>query len=422
MQSRWLAVGLGVLLHAANVEAQTEPDVDGATTDDASSDAGGFQEDAFAWHLGGYARSIAGSQHTSVHEPGSSQVAGLAAGVLRLEWELEWGEKVTATVHNRLAWHLASGTSALGAERLGLGASTHPTRTIDLESKLAKSGSFAVLHDVDRLAVRLYLDRADITLGRQAISWGNSLLFSVADLWTSFSPFELDTSEKPGVDAARLLTTVADDMEVDIIAADKGRVGDLSFGARLVAYRDFGDVYLAVAKLWRELILASGAALDMGTVKIRGEAVAPFDLDRRAYVQPRATLGVDWFSPKLVLAVEAHYNGTGAAPGRDYLAHALTSAAFAHGETYLLGRYYLGGLAIYKPHELFTLSTTVLTNVADPSAIVVASAAYQPTSDTELSAGAYVGLGKPPELEPPRLKSELGAYGELLYLQLAIFF
>jgi len=41
--------------------------------------------------------------------------------------------------------------------------------------------------------LHLYLDQFDVTLGRQAITWGVAKLFPSADLWSQFSPFELDT-------------------------------------------------------------------------------------------------------------------------------------------------------------------------------------------------------------------------------------
>ncbi len=51
---------------------------------------------------------------------------------------------------------------------------------------------------------------------------GISNIFPIADLWAQFSPFELDTEEKPGADAVRALHDPASGLEWDIVVADRG--------------------------------------------------------------------------------------------------------------------------------------------------------------------------------------------------------
>jgi len=97
------------------------------------------------------------------------------------------------------------GTAGRDESAVGFGVSVIPGRRWDLSTQFVEQDRLRVWHDIDRLSLTWYSDFADITAGRQAITWGISNVYPVADLWAQFSPFELDTEEKPGIDAVRIL-------------------------------------------------------------------------------------------------------------------------------------------------------------------------------------------------------------------------
>ncbi len=111
---------------------------------------------------------------------------------------------------------------------MGFGVSVIPGRRWDLSSVFVDQERLRVWHDVDRLSLTWYNDVADVTVGRQAITWGISNVYPVADLWAQFSPFELDTEEKPGIDAVRVLSYPGQRLELDAVVADRGSVQRLS--------------------------------------------------------------------------------------------------------------------------------------------------------------------------------------------------
>jgi len=376
--------------------------------------------------LGGYARTLGGVQRIRVEDSETAKALGLPnhvginASVLRAEWTLSVGPWATVEVHNRLYLQVLSEASqAAGA--MGIGVTRAPRRWLDVRHAVYEDSRLQLEHDLDRLVARLYLGPLDVTVGRQAISWGTSLLFPVADVWAPFSPFELDTSQKRGIDALRMLTTVADGAERELVVADRGSLRDLSGGARLTWYAPFGDLYGAVGKLWNEGLFAAGVSKELDTFKLRGEGALPLDLDRGELLLPRVTLGVDWFRPELVLGLEAHYNGSGVWPDR-YLEHAATSAVVSRGEAYLLGRWYLGLVTSWQPSELVSVAGSVIANLRDPSAVGSLALTYKPSQDAALTVGVFQGFGKPPRLDPPSIASEMGSFGGLYYAELAAFF
>jgi hypothetical protein len=304
-----------------------------------------------------------------------------------------------------------------------LGASAVPRRTFDLRSVAYDEERLLLEHDIDRLAVRVALGDFDISLGRQAITWGFASLFPVADLWTTFSPFELDTSQKRGLDAVRILYSHSQLLELEGILADRGTLRDLSGGLRAVAYLSSTDVYLAFTKQWRELIAFAGAGAVLGSFKLRAEAAGPYDLDSGQLSRPRGSVGADFIRGKLMLTLEAHYNGTGVSHAADYLTHLTTSPIVARGESYLLGRWYAGAAANWKLSELFQFTFTTLGNLQDPSVLFASSLTYQVSQETALALGAFQGVGERLVVDATsELRSEFGAVGGLYYLALSSFF
>jgi hypothetical protein len=377
--------------------------------------------------LGGYAFTLGGVQRLrfalgpGAPDPPPADHLGLAATVLRLEWKADLGEHVTVEVHQR--GYLRTSSEVLSGAKLGLGVSTAPRRTVDLRSVAYDDDRLLLEHDVDRAAVHASLGDVDVTAGRQAITWGFASLFRVADLWTAFSPFELDTSQKRGVDALRALYSRSRRLEIEGLVCDRGSLRDLSAGLRAFTSLSSVDAYLAFTKQWRELIALAGAEATLGSFKLHAEVAAPYDLDAGEQSLPRSSLGMDWFRAGLTLSLEGHYNGSGVSHAADYAAHLLTSPIVARGESYFLGRWYAGAAAGWKISELFQVGLTVLGNLQDPSAVLAASLTYAISQETALSLGAYQGLGdKPVIAAAPELRSEFGAVGGLYYVTLSAYF
>jgi hypothetical protein len=214
---------------------------------------------------------------------------------VRLQWKLNLWDWAVIDLQQRLYWQLTAEPLTLGGG-LGVGATRAPARTVDLQSELIRSPTHVMLHDLDRLSVSVHTDAFDLTLGRQSITWGRANLFVVSDIWTQFSPFELDTSQKPGVDGARLLTSWAEGAwELEAVVLDRGRWADLSGGACVNAYLGWGDVSGALAWERQRLMLLGDVswALDGMSLRLDGAWVIT-DPNHDAPRPPRLTVGCDY--------------------------------------------------------------------------------------------------------------------------------
>lgn len=357
--------------------------------------------------------------------------SGVGAGVLRLEWTAGFGERVVLDAHQRLAWRTPQSSGIAAAA--GLGVTQAPDRTVDMSYDIVGEESLLLQHDIDRLALRFYAERADIYVGRQAISWGRALMLPSTDVWSRFGQFELDTTEKPGVDSVRVLTAPWDNAELEFVVVDRASdfdccpFWDLSGGVRASLYLDRSDVYLFAAKNWNALNFGGGFARDFETVSLRLDALMPWsipELGREVEALPRATVGVDHFRTKWSISGELHYNGAGAFDVDDYAARLAGAPEYSRGEVQLLGVLYAGLLFGYRPVEPFALNLVTLANLTDGSLVAAPSASWAPMQDVELSLGGYVPFGEPPSTEAilPQARSEFGSLPVTGYFEMAVFY
>lgn len=372
--------------------------------------------------LSGYLRSLTGIADQGFDLPGVDRRSGFHGEVVRLKWTVAGGAW-SLEVHNRLQASVSSRDDATG-QVIGFGVSAVPDRSLDLGTVLLDESGLHAWHDVDRLNVRLLTDAVDLTFGRQAITWGTSAIFPVADLWSRFSPFELDTEEKPGIDAIRALFYPGDGLEMDAVVADRGSLDHLSAGLRGTWSLPAADVWAGAGKFWRELIAMGGATLLRDDSRVRAELAVPWDMDDRSFQDPRATLGVDWLGSGFTITAEYHFNGIGAGDPAAYVDR-LADPRFARGESYYLGRHYLGAAASWSPDQQnrLGLALSALANLGDGSVAITPIASYDLGQATRVSVGGFVSLGQTPEpVLPIRLDSEFGTYGELLFTRLSVYF
>jgi hypothetical protein len=387
-----------------------------------------FEKGENSLDLGGYVRSL-----TQLYDPGydiptvEDREAGIHAEVIRLKWNLRLGESVLFEVHNRFQAQVTSSEAGLGESAVGFGVSVIPGRRWDLSSVWVDEERLRVWHDIDRLSLTWYTDLADITVGRQAITWGISNIYPVADLWAQFSPFELDTEEKPGADAVRILSYPAGGLELDAVFADRGSRETFSAGIRASLSLSWADLYAGGGKMWREAIGLAGLSAPLGSYKIRAEALLPYDLDVEDFRLPRVTLGLDWLGGSVMLSGEYNFNGIGATDAGQYL-EVLEDPRFAQGETYFLGRHNLGGMVSWTPgNDRLSLTMSALWNLQDPSAAFVPNLTYDFGQNTRLSLGALASFGDTPLFDSGsdpgfRLRSEFGTYGDFIFTMLSVYF
>lgn len=280
-------------------------------------------------------------------------------------------------------------------------------RFMDLEDEIFDDEAETMNHGFERLWVRLEPDpRLQLTVGRQAVSWGSGLIWSPVDLFAAFSPTEIDREEKLGVDVVRLVLQPHPNLSVDVVGEPldcdehwTANGDDSSLAARLGTHLGEYDLHLCGGAVQSDLVLGGDFSGYLGDAGFHGEALRTWvdESGQRDYF--RGLLGIDYafaaaWNP--YVAVEYFYNGLGEDDPDDYAARRAESSVqrvFERGIAYNVGRDYLGGTFRVQPNALWTVQATTLANLRDGSFREFATLAWSAAENFDLIVGADVGLG-----------------------------
>ncbi len=354
--------------------------------------------------------------------------SGLAVNRLRLnvKWSpADWlsfqlSEDVYATIQDpRLASGLRPG--GLNPEAAsGYRLTAWTTRLVPAGAE--KAGNFELSHNPDRCFALVKLSFADLTLGRQPISWGSSRVVNPTDVIVPFSFNELDKEERFGVDALRLRIPLADLAELDAgLVAGKGwRAENSAFFLRGKVNVLKTDLSLMALEFRRHLLLGFDISRSLGQAGGWLEyAYVVNNPHNSAAVREEAnyfrlSAGLDGQPLGGVYAfAEYHYSSAGASRPEDYPLLAAKNA-FRDGAVYLLGRHYgtLGATCQITP--LLSGVLMVIHNFSDGSWGIGPQVEYNIREDVYLAAGAFLFAGK--------AQSEFDLYPDLFFTSFRYYF
>jgi hypothetical protein len=320
--------------------------------------------------------------------------------------------------------------------------STNNYRISDLKAIIyPKKGepisSFAAYQNLDRAYINISTSYADITLGRQPIAWGSAHAISSTDIITPFRFDALDTEDRIGVDAIRLLSPL-------------GLLGELDAG--VIAGKDFKKEKSAAYLRAKVNILNTDFALM--SVLFSKNIMYGLDLTRNikgatAWIEAaftavndtstcgcpkkndylRVTVGSDYsfLDAKLYVYCEYHFNSAGKVEFTNYSENQ-NSIPYQEGGVYLQAEHYLIPGLSYQLTPLMFLNGQAMLNLNDGSSYLSTNLNYNIKEDMYLDFGIFLGLGskpaysKNPELVGQVISSEFGNYPLLVYSSFGIYF
>ncbi len=339
--------------------------------------------------------------------------AGMQTTKLRLGTDLYWRDLRIGAQYEARMTVLSKGMD-FGATMPGFG-STQSDRPRLWSIPDVDSDGLLLQNDLDRYYFKAAFGPVDLTLGRQAISWGSAWFWKPTDRWSPFSPMDIDPDVKRGVDAARAELYLGPRTSLDLITSferheDTDREWWVHGGARLRTGFAHWDLAVSLARFqlskdgnWMAGLEFTG---ELGKVGVRGEVAANVDEDLEDW-DIQGVVGADYHFPfKLTCAGEFFYNGYGTDDTSDYTSFyfdpvdptvsPLKSERLLRGEAFNIGRYYLGLSLSQELHPLVHLSLSSITNLLDPSGMLIAGLQWSVVQDAKIKAGAMIPIGKKP--------------------------
>ncbi|MBN1104634.1 MAG: hypothetical protein JXL84_14550 [Deltaproteobacteria bacterium] len=301
---------------------------------------------------------------------------------------------------------------------------------------------------MDRCNVKVALAGMDITLGRQAVTFGKAHFWNPLDVYLPFDPNQFDRDYKAGVDALRVdipLTSFSGITMVGVLGReldasgnyleDNGTLDANWYGSSLLG-RYFTnvagwDLAFQAGKVYGGYQFGGGVVGEIEGVELRGEAALFRASESPPLPMPFAgdvfedTLTVVFglgrrFENSLILEAEYLYNGGGES-------HAFNTAAsrLAWGAVRHLGKHLAGILASYEFTRLLTGQFTSIYSLSDDSLELQPTLTLSVSDNSELLAGLSLNFGRRPAWDPSGIgdiRSEFGSYPHSIFVEFKVYF
>lgn len=281
---------------------------------------------------------------------------------------------------------------------------TDKYRLFDLTSVITENSNSVLVQRLDRLYVGFTGKKTVIRAGRQAVSWGNGLIYTPMDFFNPFDPSAVDKEYKTGDDMlyGQYLVQDSDDLQaVWVVRRDIN--GDVSSDVDSIAakYHGFagGKEYdLLLAQHYDDNILAIGGLSDLGGALWRGD-VTLTDTQTDNVLSLVTSLTYSWVSwdHNISGVAEYFYNGFGQADG-DYSPAALAAnpdltERIIRGELFTLGRSYVALSAMIEMTPLWLLTPNAFINLSDGSFLAQLVTSHDLKQDLQILAALSIPVG-----------------------------
>ena len=278
-------------------------------------------------------------------------------------------------------------------------------RLFDFTQVVSDRAGHVLYHRLDRLSVGLRTARGSLVVGRQALTWGNGMIFNPMDLFNPFSPTDVVRDYKTGDDmvTGRAYLPGGGDLQVLWVPRRRAAGGDVDWDASSAAaklHRFAGDIEfdLMAARHYRDTVLGAGLLGEIGDAAWRADAVWTVpgsDLHHRTYLSLVVNLDYSWtwHGRNWYGLVEYFHNDLGSTDYGRALYEPWIRDRLARGELFGLGRDYLAAQLRWEVHPLVNLYLAPITNLADPSGLVQPYLVWDVTGSLRATAGALVYWG-----------------------------
>lgn len=274
---------------------------------------------------------------------------------------------------------------------------TDSDRYFDWSDELIGTDEYRVVTRIDRLSLNVRRPSWSLRMGRQAVSWGNGIVFQPLDLFSPFAPTTVDREFKPGVDSVLFEALVGDSSEVQALWIARQSQSPNQSSHTVAAKWNVGLGELAfdfiVAEHMRDEFAGLSVSMPVAGSLVRVDAARLCSVNE-CYVS--GALNVDYtitVGPALIyLFAELYRNGF----GLEDLANEPTpdlQNRLARGEVFTLMRNYGAVGANVTWHPLVSQSFVVIDNLDDGSGLLQSAVNYELNDSSRMQFGVSAPFG-----------------------------
>ena len=279
-------------------------------------------------------------------------------------------------------------------------------RLMNLTNIIEENENYILYQRLDRFVLTWQPEWGTAKIGRQAVTWGNGLLFNPMDLFNPFEPTDVIRDYKIGVDMANLavpLSSGADTQFLCVPRRDPAN-GEVEWDESSLAGKmhfPFGatEFDLMAARHYQAQIVGIGSMGYWGNAAWRLDGTWTFLNSESAnddYLSLVANIDYSWvwLGKNMYGLVEYFFNGLGETNYSQALANQDISKRILRGELFTLGRHYLSGQIQLEIHPLLNTYISIITNMSDPSGIIQPRAIWDMKTELQATLGANLNFGR----------------------------
>ena len=275
-----------------------------------------------------------------------------------------------------------------GASLPGNNVISDDRRWWDLTYSFGDEEKTVFIHRLDRLSVGYTTEHTAWRFGRQAISWGNGLVFTPMDVFNPFDPATVDKEYKSGDDMlyGQYLFNNGNDLQGVAIVRRNPLTGEVEQDQSSLAFKYHGflgmnEYDLLAAEHYGDQILGLGGIVGIGGAVLRGDLTwTRTELDDIFSAVASLSYSWTWGGKNISGIFEYYYSGfgqkNGAYSGADILHNPDLLRRLERGELFTLARHYVAASATVEMTPLFMLIPNFFINLEDPSMLAQLVAQY----------------------------------------------
>ena len=321
-------------------------------------------------------------------------------------------------------------------------------RGLDTSWNLYEKEKLRTAVRLDRMNVKIALPWLDITLGRQAVTFGKAYFWNPLDVFLPFKSIQMDRDYKTGIDGIRvdlplglysginLLCIAGKEIYFDDSFAQTRVSPNVSWYGSAMLIRYFTtnkewDLSFQAGKIYGGYHTGGGMTGELGPLEFRMEAAYFFSQKQISLPDPlpdkllddylTAVFGIGRrFDNGLLVEIEVFLNGRAQT---EYLESALLR--LVHGSNDHLSTRLLGTMLSYDLLPIINSRLVWIYSLSDRTSLFQPSLSISLTDESDLILGGNICLGETPYLSQnqyPRILSEFGTYPDVLYLEYRIYF
>ncbi len=311
------------------------------------------------------------------------------------------------------------------------------TKLFDMSSEIKDEDDCFLSHRIDRFNFSLEASFGRITIGRQAVTWGNGLVFNPMDVFNPFSPYDTERDYKKGDDMLYFETSFekGDDLQFIFVPRRDSEHGNLKFshsstGIKYHIPLNELEFDFLLARHYEDAIAGLGCVVTLGDTVWRSDVVYTFAGGNMEDDFLSLIVNIDyswvWFKKNFYGLVEYYYSGIGE---EDNYSKAFTDydllTRIGRGEIYGFGKHYLSSSVNIELSPLINFNFTAIINLNDPSYLIQPGIIWSAAQNFEITIGANIAIGEKNDeygqLLIPMSEKRMD-YGSSLFLWATLFF